>query len=188
MDERDHADPERPPDPEDNPFDRVVGPWQDVVEDMTATAERYRADGWETVELHPGDVAVLTGDPRTMAEEKGDFEPGPRRLGLDVVVPGEEYERLRDLASGRTFDSYEAFRAVEGGIVFLLVVVTDATDEVAVFVPAYYELADAADLREVADEHAMYTHVRSLSPDEAVTFTHDDPDPLFPDAGTVGGE
>lgn len=37
------------------------------------------------------------------------------------------------------------------------------------FVPAYYDLADLDDLRRVADEHGLYTHVRKLSGEEVVT-------------------
>ena len=74
-------------DPTDNPIGRVVGPWQRVIDDMVAIASRYREDGWTAIELHPGDVTVLTGAPRTVAERRGSYEPESHRLGLDVVVP-----------------------------------------------------------------------------------------------------
>jgi hypothetical protein len=174
-------DSETPPDPEDNPFPRVVGPWEQVIEDMKATADRYREAGWEVVELHPGDVHVMTGEPRTLAEQQEEYEPPPQRLGLDVVVPGDEYDHLRDVVAGREFDSDEVFRATEGGIVFLLIGLESRAEDAVVFVPAYYELADVEDLRRVAAEHGLYTNVRPLTGEEVVTFTHADPGPMFPD-------
>lgn len=177
---------EDPADPTENPFHRVVDPWEQVIEDMEATAAEYEEAGWDVVTVHPGDVFVMTGEPRTLAEEQGEYEPDPQRLGLDVVVPGEEYDAVRALAGRHDFDSYEAFRAVEAGIVFTLVVLESATEAAAVFVPTYYEVSDLQDLRAVADEYGLYTHVRSLASDEVVTFTHADPEPFFPDPDELG--
>lgn len=168
-------------DPEDNPFHRMVGPWKRVIEDMDATAEQYLNAGWTTVELHPGDVTVLTAEPRTVADREEGVDPDPQDVGLDVLVPGEEYARLREHVTERTFDSYEVFRAIDAGFVFALLVLESADGDVAVFVPVYYELSELDDLRAVADEHGLYTHVRRLDVDEVVTFTHEDPEPFFPD-------
>jgi hypothetical protein len=149
---------------EHNPFDRVVEPWEAVIEDMEATAAEYREAGWEVLELHPGDVTVLDGD----------------RYGLDVLVPGNEYERLTDLAATGTFDSYEVYRADESGIAFVLAVLEDPAGEQAVCCPAYYETSEADGMARRADaEGRMYTHIRPLANDEAVTFAYEDPDLFF---------
>lgn len=173
-------------DPESNPFHRVVGPWERVVEDMATTASEYERAGRHVVRVHPGDVAVLTGEPRTLAEEQGDYEPEPQRLGLDVVVPGDEFAELHDVADRHEFDSYEAFRAVEGGVVFALLVFESADEAAAVLVPVYYEVSDLPDLRRVAAEYGLYTHVRPLDREAVVTFTHADPEPLLPEPEELG--
>ena len=151
---------------EHNPFDRVVEPWEAVMGDMEATAAEYREAGWETLELHPGDVTVLDGE----------------RYGLDVLVPGDEYERLADVAEAGTFDSYEVYRASESGIVFALAVLEDPASEQAVCCPVYYERSNADEMaRRAHEEGRMYTHIRPLADDEAVTFAYEDPDLFFAD-------
>jgi hypothetical protein len=164
-----------PQDPQATPEDLVTGRvaprWTQVIEDMHATAEEYAEDGWETVELHPGDVMVLAG------------ETADGRAGLDVLVPDNEFDRLTDAAAARTFDAYDVFRTTEDGIVFLLDVLTDAEAEVAVFVPAYYDVTDAETLRSTAADGTVTTYVRRLRDDRRVEFDHDDPDLFLP-----GGE
>ena len=66
---------------------------------------------------------------------------------------------------------------------FLLDVLTDADEDVAVFVPAYYEVTDAEALRSTAADGTVTTYVRRLRNDRRVEFDHDDPDLFLP-----GGE
>jgi len=161
---------DEPVDPESTPFDRVVGPWQDVIEDMAATAEEYREAGRTVVELHPGDVETVTG-------EHVDSEAV--RLGFDVVVPGDEFDRLRDAMADRTVDRYEVFAATGNGMVFLLVAVE--CDDLVVLVPLYYDQSDRPSLEGIAEDDGLATHIRPLADDEVVTVTHRDPEPFFPE-------
>lgn len=157
--------------PEDYPFEDVVSHWDVVIEEMAATAEEYADEGWTTVTLHPGDVSVSAG------------EKPNANTGFDVLVPGEEFRALRAAVEDRTFDSYEVLRTVEQGIVFLLTVLTDAEDDVAVFVPAYYDV-DETDALQVAvenDDGRLRTHVRQLREGERVEFSHEDPSLFFPE-------
>jgi hypothetical protein len=157
--------------PEDYPFEHVVSRWDAVIEEMAATAADYAEDGWETVTLHPGDVTVSAGE-----------EPNANS-GFDVLVPGDEFERLREAATDRLFDSYEVYRTVDQGVVFLLTVLTDDAGELAVFVPAYYPDTDAGELRAAVetDGGTLTTHVRPLQDDERVEFYHEDPSLFFPE-------
>ena len=157
--------------PEELATGRIAPRWTRVIEDMHATAEEYADADWGTVQLHPGDVTVLAGD------------TADGRAGLDVLVPGEEFERLTDAVADRTFDSHDVFRTTESGVVFLLDVLTDADEDVAVFVPAYYEVTDAETLRSTAADGTVTTYVRRLRNDRRVEFDHDDPDLFLP-----GGE
>ncbi len=163
------------PHPETTPDDLVTGRvaprWTTVIEEMHATAEEYADAGWETVQLHPGDVTVIGGGAEV------------DRAGLDVLVPGEEFEQLTDAVADRTFDAHDVFRTAEGGIVFLLDVVTDAAGDVAVFVPAYYEATDAETLRSTAADGTLTTHVRRLRNDRRVEFDLDEPALFLPGGG-----
>ena len=145
-------------------FARVMGVWEEVIADMEATAAEYREEGWEVLELHPGDVTVLDGE----------------RYGLDVLVPGDEFRELETLTGETGFDSYEVYRAANDGMVFALVVLESPEHERAVCCPTYYERNQIGELqRRASEEGVMYTHVRPLSDDRAVTFTHDDPTLFF---------
>src|SRR6056297_3529823 len=113
--------------------------WQSVLEDMTSTAGAYRDEGWETLELHPGDSVLVDSD---------------RRTGLDVLLSGPEYEQLASLASSHSFSTSEVFAAESAGLYYLLIVERDPEAETAVFIPAYYELSRSREALEsiVADD------------------------------------
>ncbi|SEO94548.1 hypothetical protein SAMN04487948_108133 [Halogranum amylolyticum] len=157
---------------DNHPLEGVLDVWEGVVEDMEATAAEYRENGWETLELHPGDV-----NPLPAVEERTEG-----RFGLDVLVPGEEYETVSTLVADAEFDEYEVFRAQRGGVVFLLLVTKSTAAEQVVLTPLYYGVEDARLMLERAREaDVLYTHVRPLSGDEHVTFTQQDPELLFPE-------
>lgn len=141
--------------------------WQELLDDAETTAAEYNEDGYRTLVIHAGDVTALSGDP----------------FGLDVLAPGDEFEALDELVEVATFDTSHVYRYEDGGARFLLVVVegTDGDGEdVAVVVPAYLDIADSEVLEERATEAGvMYTHVRPLSDDSRVTFTHEDPALFF---------
>ena len=145
---------------ENESFGRVMGRWEEVIADMEATAAEYREGGWDVLELHPGDVTVLDGE----------------RYGLDVLVPDDEFEEVNALAAEAGFDSYEVYRAEEAGVTFVLVVLEDAETERAVCCPAYYDESEAEEmLHHANEEDVMYTHIRPLADDRAVTFSYHDP-------------
>jgi len=166
-------------DPNDNPFARVVGPWQRVIKEAEATAETHRDAGRTPLVLHPGDVTVLTGEPRTAAEQQGSVDLESRRLGFDVMVSGDEFQQLRSSLENRTVDQYEVFRALENEIVFLVTEVY--ADDVVVVIPAYYDLTDRQALEGIARDHGLQTHVRPLSGEAVVTIDHEQPAPFFPE-------
>lgn len=152
--------------PEDtaHPLSGVLDVWERVVDDMEATAAEYREAGWEALVVRPGDVTPLDGDP----------------FGLDVLAPTEEVETLEELVADVTFDTSHVLRAEEGGVRFCIVAVEAGEDEVAVVVPVFYDVDEAAPLAERAREEGVtYTHVRPPSDDARVTFTHDDPSLFF---------
>lgn len=145
-----------------------MGWWDLLLEEMDAEAAAYEERGWETLELHPGDVTARDGS--------------VENLGLDVLVPDNEFETLETaLADG--VDSYEVFRSAPGGYVAALVVLEDTSREFAVFVPVYYDRTDeaAASLLKTALEDDKLTLILRTLTDDRVELVLDDPELLVPD-------
>jgi hypothetical protein len=148
----------------DGPPPAVADRWQELLEDADAIAAEYRDDGWETLVVHPGDVTPVTGDP----------------FGLDVLAPGDEFEALEALVETATFDTSHVYRAAEGGVRFFIVASEATDDETAVVAPAFLAAREEEELAaQATEEGVMYTHVRPLSDDSRVTFSHDDPGLFF---------
>lgn len=151
----------------DNPFGKVVGHWEAVIEEMEATAEQYRNAGWETVEIHPGDVTVVPAD--------------HEQFGIVAIAPDDEFAALLELVDGRTFDAYEVFRGDTDEMVFALVVVQADDKEAAAFLPVYYERNANGEGELRNHDGELFTRVRNLQGDEIVEFSHEAPDPFFPE-------
>lgn len=150
---------------------RAMEFWDDVVADLEATADEYEAEGWETRQLHPGDVTTLTPDP----------ESGDERFGLDILLPNDEFDAVEArLDEGTTFDAYEVYSATADGLVLLVVAMEDHDGEFALLYPAYYDAQSAEGmLRAARDAGEMYTYLRTLT-EETVEFTHEDPSVFEP--------
>ncbi len=142
----------------------VAERWEELLEDAEATAAEYAENGWRTVLVDVGDVTPLSDDP----------------FGLDVLAPGDVVETLEALLEEVTFDTSQVYRAEDGGARFYIIVTEASEDGVAVVVPAYLSIDEADPLAARAErEGVMYTHVRPLSGDRRVTFSHDDPGLFF---------
>jgi len=139
--------------------------WQNVIKEMEATAESYRNRGWTTVELHPGDSV---------------FVDSAERLGLDVVLAGDEYETLEATVAAHEFTDVEVFRAVREGMVYLLIAERAPEAQTVIFVPAYYSLQGTNTTREtIRDEDELTLFCRRLT-DSYVLFSHTEVDPFLP--------
>ena len=151
---------------------RAAEYWDEMIADMEATAAEYEADGWETIQLHSGDVTTMTPD-----EDDPEF-------GLNVLVPDDEFEAVEDLVEGGvTFDCYEVFRALADGLVLFVVAMEDHDEEVAVLYPAYYDAQNAQGMLAAAKQAGeMRTYVRTLQRDR-IEFTHEEPANFAPPAG-----
>jgi hypothetical protein len=140
--------------------------WSAVIEDMEATATEYRERGWTTLELHPGDSVLVNSD---------------RRTGLDVVLPGPEFEELESLVDDRQFRHVDVFRAGGDELVYLLVIEVAPESETAVFVPAYYDPSQTAEtIESIREAGTVRLFCRRLN-DDTVRFVHDDPAPFLPE-------
>ncbi len=148
----------------DAPIGSVSEQWGAVIDDMEATADDYRSAGWTVVELHPGDVALLTGD----------------KPGFDVLVPDDEFDHLQAAVSGAELDNTELYRAEDGGVTFVLAVTVDTATEVAVCCPLYYDSQNAVELSKRVDD-GLTTAIRTLADDQTISIDHDDLDPFLPE-------
>jgi hypothetical protein len=165
-----------------HPLTGLTGFWDDTIADMEATAEEFREAGWETVELHPGAVTPLPS---------GETEDGyvDERVGLDVLVPGNEFEAVTEAVGGfegeegdaASYTEYEAFRAQQDGVVFLVVAMKAPATETAVLIPLYYKIQDASEtVRRVREQGEMRLFVRPLDDSERVVFSQQSPSALLP--------
>ncbi|RRJ32515.1 DUF7529 family protein [Halocatena pleomorpha] len=141
----------------DVPIESVSEQWDAVIDDMEATANDYRAAGWTVIELHPGDVTPLPGEPP----------------GFDVLVPDNEFSQLRTAVAEAAFDATELYRAEDGGVMFVLAVTRDAEREIAVCCPLYYDHQAAMELAEQADD-GLIASIRTLTGDQTITIDYDD--------------
>lgn len=137
--------------------------WEDLIDDTEATAAEYEAAGYETLAVHPGDVVALVDD-----------------VVVDVLAPGDEYERLIELTERTSVDEFDVYTAEEGGVSFALVAALDHDESVAVCVPTWLELPEADELSVAASEAGqVHLHVRPLSDDSRVEYTLEEPDLLL---------
>jgi len=164
-----------PPDPEDLANRAAMEHWDAVVADLEATAAEYAEAGWETLQIHPGDVAVL----------EGADGPGP---GFDVLVPDPEFADLAAVfEAGGEVDETTVYRASVESMTYL-VVVLQHTGGTAVLVPVYYRVGDGtveAAVRRARETGEWLTRLRTLTDDEIVVG-HGDPDLFAPE--TADGE
>lgn len=156
----------------EQPVEGLRDIWERVEDDLDATAAEYREAGWDVTRLNTGDVTALP---------TGEAEVESERVGLDALVPGDEFEELQDLVDDHTFDEYETYRGESGGLVVLVLAMRDTDDGVAVLIPLFYR-TDEADAWLAAAEAGGVTHtyVRPLDDHARVVFTHQDPTPFFP--------
>jgi hypothetical protein len=152
---------------------RVQPVWEQVIEDVAATAEAYREEGWEAIECHPGDVAALG---------EADVQREDAPTGLDVLLPDDEFDRVAAaIDDSGVFDEVEVYRATQDGIVFLTAALQNERTETVVLVPAYYDRQQsAAFLETVRESGCLDIHVRPLDQRRVVTFTQQDPSPFLP--------
>lgn len=145
-----------------HPLEGALDHWNSLLEDTAATAADYRARGWESTTLEPGDVTVDLELP-----------------GFDVLVPDNEFDRLVE-RFGDGVDEYQVYLASAAGLVFALVALERPDDEQVALVPFYYRHAQLDALRATAEETgALSTRLRTLDRTDLVV-RHEEPELFFP--------
>lgn len=141
-----------------------TAPWQRLLEEVDAAAERYRTDGVAVVTVEPTDVSV-TGDP-----------PGPV-----LVVPDDEYTAVAELAATGEFAATDVLVETTDDVVLLAVAFERADGDVAVLLPLYYERTPDEEGVLRSHEAPLQLRVRGLAGTDVIEFTHEKPAALFPE-------
>lgn len=166
------GDPGYPSEQLENAVDRAIVNWDDVIEDLEATAAEYRSEGLETVEAHPGDVVTVA-----------DLEHA-KMLGLSILLPDNEFEDVRAAMDERdlSFDRYDVFEGVRDGLRFMLVALQDTEEDYCLVFPAYYDTAIAGEMVEmVRDRGWMGLYFRRFGSDDLLSVVLEEPEKLLPD-------
>lgn len=109
----------------------AMAAWDAVIGDMESTASAYEAEGWRAVVCHPGDVTLIQGE---------------ERVGVDVLLPDDEYAEIESLVEAATFDEYEVLRAMDQGLMYAVVVMQDTEQGLAFLFPTYFEPEEFASI------------------------------------------
>lgn len=142
-------------------------PWEATLEDMHAMADELAADDWETITVVTGDSGAVT---------RGAGPDSDDRLGLVHVIRGEDADRVGPLVERASFSTSEAYVAVAGDTEYVVTVVMDADERIAVLIASAVEYDHARScFDEAAREGAINTYLQRLDGTPVATFEHEDP-------------
>ncbi|ELZ95227.1 hypothetical protein C440_09122 [Haloferax mucosum ATCC BAA-1512] len=157
--------------------DRRREAWGATLDDMTAMADEFEADGWTTVRIAAGDTG-----PFGPSSLKGDDDA----FGLAYVIPGDKAEVVSDLFEQSSFPEYEIYRAENDGRVYMVTALFAPDIETAVFIAGAWDLRHALECATVADEVGlMYTYLQKLDGTIVGVVEHDDPEKFFPNMDAI---
>lgn len=152
---------------EESVIPELGGYWGEFQREIESLADQHRDEGWEVLEVHPGDVHPIGPS-------------DPERWGLDVVVPDDELSAVEKFVSDSAPTQFELFRSDGNGIVFQLVVAKDLDDKRVILIPTYYRESDVMTLRSAAiDQGVIPIRLRPLTQTPVITFSYEDPALFF---------
>ncbi|UVE51229.1 hypothetical protein KU306_04920 [Haloferax larsenii] len=157
--------------------DRRREAWGATLDDMTAMADEFEADGWDTIRIAAGDTGVF--GPSSL---KGDEEA----YGIAYVVPGDKAEEVSELFEETQFPEYEVYRAENDGRVYMVTALFAPDIETAVFVAGAWDLREALECATTAvEEGRMYTYLQKLDGTVVGIVEHDNPEKFFPNLDAI---
>ena len=149
-----------------NRSNKALVHWDDLLDDVQAIAAEYKANGWETLVLHPGDIATIT---------EGD-------AGFRLIIPESELDELAEAVKGaeESFNEFELHRAPTDDLLLFIVVVKSSDYDYATLFPAYYEPdVDDEFVTAVREQGSVFTEITNLDQSRRYSFRHDDPSLFF---------
>ena len=146
-----------------NRVNKALVHWEEVADEVVQIQEEYKASGWDTIVLHPGDVTVGT---------VSDGSPGFR-----LVIPESEFEALDDLIgeADDTFDSFEVYNAPTEDLTFYVVALKSPALERIIFLPVFYNPEKDAEITDSLDnEHPISIECKKIGSDNKFVFKIED--------------
>jgi len=149
-----------------NRSNKALVHWDDLLDDIQAIAAEYKANDWETLVLHPGDIGTIT---------QGD-------AGFRLIVPESELNSLTEAVerAEESFNEFELHRAPTDDLLLFIVVVKSSEYNHAVLFPAYYEPdVNGEFVTAVREQRSVFTEITNLDQSRRYSFRHDDPSLFF---------
>ncbi|WP_411967619.1 hypothetical protein [Haloferax sp. YSSS75] len=157
--------------------DRRREAWGATLDDMTALADEYEEEGWETVRIAAGSTGTFG---------PGDLEGDEETFGIAYVVPGDKAEEVSELFEQSSFPEYEVYRAENDGLVYMVTALLAPDIETAVFVAGAWEQRTALNCATTAIERGqMFSYLQKLDGTVVGVVEHDDPDKFFPNLDAI---
>ncbi|AKU07797.1 DUF7529 family protein [Haloferax gibbonsii] len=154
-----------------NRTNKALADWADILTEIDEVSAELEDSGWETLVLHPGDVA--TTDAAAAAD-----------AGFRLLVPDSELEALSSTVSApdAAFDQFEVYRARDTNVrIFVVVVKSEETME-AVLYPVFYDPdTDRSFVETLRTEPEIRTTVSDLGDTRRCSFRHTEPALFLPE-------
>ncbi|MFC6991311.1 hypothetical protein ACFQH3_05725 [Haladaptatus sp. GCM10025707] len=144
-------------------LDAVAAHWEDLIDDMEATAAEYRELGWEVVTVYPAQVF-----------------PDMKLPGFDILIADNDYAAAVEFTEENEVEEYDVYRA-ETDAIFFLAVMRDESNGRALLVPGYYSMEKGSELRGRIDD-SLTIALNRLKRDVAVSISLEQPAAFFPEA------
>jgi hypothetical protein len=142
--------------------------WETILTQQAEIATEYDKAGWETVQIRPGEVQLLS---KKVAGQRGFY----------VLVPDDKYRIVKSLSeSGTSFNGYEVYKTLIDEIMYLVIVLKHVDNQTVLIYPVYYQLNDASIITAVEEGGEFRSFLRRLE-GESVEVTHEEPGLLSPD-------
>ena len=157
--------------------DRRREAWGATLDDMTALADEYEEEGWETVRIPAGSTGTFG---------PGDLKDDDDAFGIAYVLPGDKAEDVSELFEQSSFPEYEVYRAENDGLVYMVTALLAPDIETAVFVAGAWEQRTALNCATTAiDRGRMYSYLQKLDGTLVGVVEHDDPEKFFPNLDAI---
>jgi len=147
---------------------RVMGVWDEVLEDMEYTAEEYRDNGWSVIDLAPGDVTLTTSS----------------EYDIDVLIPDNEFEEVLEILDRDGFQPTETdkYSAVANGLIIHQLVLKDPESKMAITFPIYFNEKPADRVVKVDDTtEPVSIGIRNLAMDFVLKVQYESYQQFFDD-------
>jgi hypothetical protein len=145
--------------------DPIPGSWESLMSDLDEIANEYRGNQWEVFEIHPGDITlrIENNEPK-----------------IKILVADNEFPNVTDIDDELGFDSYEVYRAEDGGEVYLILAIENQTDRTVLLVPAHYSKDEDVDVHQKSLREQKLTIVlHRLDEESPLEFEFTEPSLIF---------